>query len=1101
MNCRISAAIVASVSLLAAACGGLSDVGHQDNAKAPPTAVAAVLNQPFTRDANGKVSTRVRSGTQVFLSGKDSDGAVAPILRFVWQQTSVSQVNRVTMVTRNANTVSFAAPMVPQDTQLHFQLTVTDANGSTDTRDVDVTVIAIADSNHFLSYDLTTSQQLRLAAITSRDVSPAELAAAGGQDVSFEITVRQLVDYTTPGVDGPYLPLSSKTLTGKWLASYGASHDCDAAVDSRNPLFQIDVPAVNLDDIIAAVDPADLAAKPNPALVDQYRLKAEVSIRVTGGALPGDVQPIVCAPDVAPPAAPAVLAKTTGLRAKRLSKETDTASGKLELTRDEMLGTASVTLDTPESTRAYYAAIDPQQQRTSLLDWLKVTGFVAGTSTSVSWADVAAGSSAHATYTNNFDLGFGRDMYARVGACSDGAAPQLGQPLDIARVGNCDISAVVINYASLEGASKKLNPVLAVAMEYAATAGSAGRRIVQFYTFAPDLASGQFLRVLSANLDGRGEKFMPQVCTVCHGGTPGGLDPGGAYRNGGDISATFLPWDLDAFLYADTQGANSDASYGDDTLRSGYTRAAQAEGLRKLNQVAYLTYRDATRPNRFLLERQLVEGWYGTQAGPPARAFASNDFNGQYTPPGWSPNGVDGMANTADDNPATATALYHDVFAHYCRACHVAHAPSANATGASLESIVDNGTTYNKCDNDSPATEPKWVGIPNQLPMACYRQFIESRNLAQRLSQGRMPFARLTMDRFWVGPSASAGSAGDDLYDHLAAVLATLPPDQRPTLTVPGTPSACFTGLADSVELGQEYPVDASCSMFPQHYHWTVQAPAGSAASIAFADSSSAVLRGVDVKGNYTLSLETAANVTQSMTVARTDRPIELGTIAPLQISPEAGQNTRDVPVAASGGDGTLTLASVTSADPNIAGAQILDAQTIRITGLNVSASPVAISYTVADSDNDSAGAQFNVGVKGGLSAGSFTSAPAAVRLTGTAGSTLSIQLVPQVTSVAGQALEFFVDTTSGLGGTVSVVQATGAVTYRPPPGRMSQFRTVGSPVVFTGNRSGHDSFHYTVRYRDDPTTTATGTVTVPIEGTAANNTSFTSLHSGATDS
>lgn len=1103
MSGRISGVFLACAVFLSA-CGGLSDVGNQDNDDAPPTASAVVLNQPFSTDAAGKVTTRVRSGSEVFLSGKDSDGTVAPVLKFDWQMlTQGATANQVRLVTRNKHTISFAAPAVPQDTTLQFRLTVTDSNGKTAQEDVDVLVIAIPDGNHFLSYDLTAPRKLRLSAMTSRDVPASELAAVSGRDVNFQITVRQLVDYTTPGVDGPYLQVSSRTLSGKWLASYGASRDCDDTPELRNPEFEVEVPAVNMDDILALVDPANPALEPNPALVDQFQVKLDISIQVTDGTLPADVQPLICAADVDPPSATAtaISFKTSGGPPRQHAVETDPVSGRLELMLEQILGQPSATLDTAASARAYYAMIDPQQQRTSLLDWLKMNGFLAAARTGFAWSDIEASSTVHATYTNNFDLGFGRDMYARVGACSDGAAPQIGQPLDMARVGNCDIAAVVINYPSLEAATKKLNPVLAVAMEYTATAGSGGRRIVQFYTFAPDLNSGQFKRVLSANLDGRGEKFMPQVCTVCHGGTPGGLDGNGAYRNAGDVNATFLPWDLDAFLFADAEGASSDRSYSDQSQRSRYTRTAQAEPLRKLNQLAYLSYHDATRPNRFVLARQLLEGWYGTQAAP-ARAFVNTSFDSQYVPAGWTANGVDGVANTADDNPASSTTLYHNVFARYCRACHIAHEPSPSAGGTGLETLSDSGLAHNLCDANTPADEPAWTGAQSQLPFACYRQFVTARNLATRLNEGQMPFARLTMDRFWVGPSATAGSAGDDLYDHLTQTFAALPENERPVLTVPGTPSACFTGLADQVEVGLEYPLNASCSLYAHRYSWNVQGPTGSNASIAFADSPFAALRGVDVKGDYTVTLETASNVTQAVTLARLDRPIQLPVIAQQLLSPAAGQNTRDVVIAAAGGDGGLTLGSVASGNTGIVQAQLLDNQTVRLTGLNVSDTTVPITYAVTDGDGDVALGQFSAAVKAGLTANSFTSAAASVWPTGTAGVALPINLMAQVTSVAGQELEFFVSNpagivgSNGVRGTVSVGLNTGAVTYTPPSGTMSQFDIGGGTVVvLTGVGVAHDSFSYTVRYRDDPTTMATGTVTVPIQGSAASNVSFQSLY------
>jgi hypothetical protein len=183
--------------------------------------------------------------------------------------------------------------------------------------------------------------------------------------------------------------------------------------------------------------------------------------------------------------------------------------------------------------------------------------------------------------------------------------------------------------------------------------------------------------------------------------------------------------------------------------------------------------------------------------------------------------------------------------------------------------------------------------------------------------------------------------------------------------------------------------------------------------------------------------------------------------------------------------------------------AQLLDNQTVRLTGLNVSDTAVPISYTVTDGDGDVASGQFSAAVRADLTANSFTSpTPATVRRTGTAGASLSIDLMTQIIRVEGQALEFFVSNgagivgSDGIRGTVSVGLDNGAVTYTPPSGTMSQFNTGSSVVVLTsGGAALHDTFSYTVRYRDDPTTMATGTVTVPIQGSAASNASFQSLY------
>lgn len=819
-------ALIACVAVFAAACGGLSDVGKQDNDSSPPIADAVILNHPFTKDASGNVTARVRAGSEVFLSGKDSDGTVAPVLRFDWSLVTQSAVaSQVNLISRNENTRSFAAPDVTQDTDLQFRLVVTDANGQTAQKDVNITVVAIPDADHFFSYNLDDLRKLKIVAVTSSDVASGQMQ---GGDVGFEITVRRFVDYTTAGVDGPYLELDSQVLTGKWLAVYGSRSACDAV---QNPAFQVGVPALDVDDILAKIDVHNPELEPNAALIDSFNVKVRISIRLlaaadASGSLPSGVTADVCAERVAAPAAAATAGQKISLDGKRTFAKTSAAADTIELNLADLIGPPDSTVDTLQSARAYYAAVDSAGERKTFINWLRVNGFLSPDATSFSWRDLEASAGAHGTYTNNFDLGFGRDMYARIVSC-ERATPQLGQAIPRSAIGSCDVAAVVVNYASLEAASKKLNPVLIVAMEYSQPR-AAEHRFVQFYTYAPDTVTGQFEQVMSANLDGRGEKYMPQVCTVCHGGTPGGLTAGGAYQNGGDLHATFLPWDLDSFLFSDTEGRNADRSYAEQSLRQFYTRSAQSEPLRKLNQLAYLTYHDATRANRFVLPAQLIEGWYGADA---TSAFTSTTFKGDYVPAGWSANGIDGIAGTADDNPADAPTIYKDVFGRSCRMCHVAHMPSTGASGDHLETLATASDTFNTCDNEltkngsGQIIEPSSIGAARQDPFACYGQFFNAPSLPQRLSGGLMPFARLTMDRFWVGDGSASQPGGRVLFDHLAArYTADNDTGRLAALQTPGTPEAVVQLTAASpADIGSMVSLDGTRSRFARDFAWSLE--------------------------------------------------------------------------------------------------------------------------------------------------------------------------------------------------------------------------------------------------------------------------------------
>jgi subtilisin-like proprotein convertase family protein/cytochrome c5 len=81
-----------------------------------------------------------------------------------------------------------------------------------------------------------------------------------------------------------------------------------------------------------------------------------------------------------------------------------------------------------------------------------------------------------------------------------------------------------------------------------------GPRFTKFYVYGADGS-----RAARANLDGRGDKFVPGVCNVCHGGVPGRVE-NGVYPKHGDTGAQFLPWDLETFVYDQTDPALSRAA-------------------------------------------------------------------------------------------------------------------------------------------------------------------------------------------------------------------------------------------------------------------------------------------------------------------------------------------------------------------------------------------------------------------------------------------------------------------------------------------------------------------------------------------------------------
>ncbi len=220
----------------------------------------------------------------------------------------------------------------------------------------------------------------------------------------------------------------------------------------------------------------------------------------------------------------------------------------------------------------------------------------------------AAGSKA--IYANKADLNLQRNMHGISNA--NGTAYYV---CNYPRVDNLDIGT------NLDNARNNHNLVACVAMEYSPTAGVSGNQpFTKFFVFAP---SGGLLQ--SVNLDGRGEKYIPGSCVVCHGAHDEFARINENGSTSPDLGALFLPFDLDNFAYSSA---------------AGLTKADLESSLRQLNKLIL-----NTNPNQTITD--LIAGWY------PA---PTSTFTSTFVPAGW----------TAHKK------LYEDVVKPHCRTCHVA---------------------------------------------------------------------------------------------------------------------------------------------------------------------------------------------------------------------------------------------------------------------------------------------------------------------------------------------------------------------------------------------------------------------------------------------
>jgi hypothetical protein len=816
-----------SVALLVLAalssCSKLSHVG--DQTEPAPHAIAVTIGEAYTTDSSGNLQTTVRAGSDVVLSGKESEkgdnDTGVPLVNFKWEQLTPGS-NAVQLIARTSNTVSFTAPQVTVATTLNFKLTVSDVKGNAASTEAHITVQPVRDQDHFVQY-LNVSNTIPVVMATRAPIV-ADSTASATATLPVVITITKLVTFpdrndstvthTRVAVGTPV------SISTGWNTKLGSSISCTG---NQNPIIQVPVPRLNLDDLLPAgafPDAVVLSDLLEPSDVDQATLEVRIDIASTSGVVTSAI-PVACVNGAASASASAAVFATEALLATATPRDPKAAA------------------------QAYYTTIDPTASKNTFNKWLDANGFTSSVS---GW-----NADAHAVYTNNFDLGFGRDMYMKIGGatgkCDDGT-PAL--PITQAHInsGKCDVAAVVVNYSGVEAAAKKLNPVIAVAMEYSAPA-SGGARIVKFYTFAPDTRTGDYKRVLSVNLDRRGEQYLPQACVVCHGGTPGAVDGSGKYNGIGDVKAGFLPWDLDSLLYSDTDPGFSTKSR-DASLRAQYTRSMQEAQLKTLNLGAYLTFADpAGATGRYAVMRELLEGWYH---GSSTTGLTATTFDGSFVPQGWKPAGIDAVASTADDNPADSATLYTDVFARNCRMCHSLQVPVSGDPRTATVSI--SSANIAACSNDVRLANSR-VGTAFQVPIGCYWEFAHAPNLADRLSRNQMPFARRTSDRMWVNGS-SAQTAGAELQAHLLRT-------QNLTVATPGTASVGIAISPTSADIGDVVTLDGSSSRFGDLLAWTVDACTGTPAAPGTCSRAMPVVGSNGVQARFIVDSVVTYRVTQML--------------------------------------------------------------------------------------------------------------------------------------------------------------------------------------------------------------------------------------------
>jgi len=311
--------------------------------------------------------------------------------------------------------------------------------------------------------------------------------------------------------------------------------------------------------------------------------------------------------------------------------------------------TGIFTTNVASYSQAYYDAIDPNDQRTTLNNFRTINGF--GTT-------VPGVEEIEVIFRDVRDLGYGRKMTVRFTNSTYAGWPATHwlavfvENYQVTPFAGLDYST--LNLEAAINANSNYH-VGTNAIEY--TTAPNGLKFAKFYTFRPDTGG----RLNTVNLDGRGQKAMPSVCINCHGGRADPLltfdapVPGGGttrFPNGGYTKARMQPIDVGTVEF---------------WSQAPYRRIDQEEALRRINYAILCSHSlasgevaagvDTCRPAQQQghdyqgAATAMMRDWYNASGGINT---VNATFSDTFVPAGW----------------AGQETLYNNVVKPYCRVCH-----------------------------------------------------------------------------------------------------------------------------------------------------------------------------------------------------------------------------------------------------------------------------------------------------------------------------------------------------------------------------------------------------------------------------------------------
>ncbi|MDB6062098.1 MAG: hypothetical protein JWM78_2201 [Verrucomicrobiaceae bacterium] len=293
------------------------------------------------------------------------------------------------------------------------------------------------------------------------------------------------------------------------------------------------------------------------------------------------------------------------------------------------------------ASKNYYSSVDPNNNRDTFAKFKSSHGFSANPNTPAAGETVAQ-------FANTGDLGFGRDMHCKKSGANIACyVTNYGTGYNNIHPGAGTDDHDDANAAGQRATVGLSKEVATVAMEYTAIDNDpVGDRTVKFYVYKKDFPNaGDYNRSISANLDGRGERPVPQLCMICHGGQvpqQSGGAPIFSAANDVKLNARFLPFDYRLYTFPSNPALPSTAqdasfkTFNQVIVDNVPTGAPTSDPIR---EVVRALYNDATHTNSptQLLDSP-VPNW---KTGASAAAAGQQNF-------------------------------YDRVFANACRTCHIA---------------------------------------------------------------------------------------------------------------------------------------------------------------------------------------------------------------------------------------------------------------------------------------------------------------------------------------------------------------------------------------------------------------------------------------------